>query len=160
MTQITANKAARDAAKAPMSAAEKVRRQIKAGHKPKTLEFPSLFGAMKRMCDEADRARELMSNAGLDPDDIHLALLYRVGENHIGRSPLPSPGSIGPFVEKFEQMGEVDFIGIMWWQTTPETRGKNDKAAPMWITEFADDKRTASQLLIFKNKLASMSRPN
>jgi hypothetical protein len=29
----------------------------------------------------------------------------------------------------------------------------------MWITEFADDKRAALEMVAFKNKLASMSAP-
>ena len=57
---------------------------------------------------------------------------------------------------KFEQMGNVDFLGILWWQTTPENRGKGSVTVPMWITEFADDKRAAMDMLLFRNGLTSL----
>jgi len=159
MTQIATNKAGRDVMEASMTAAEKVRRQLKAGRKPKTRALPSLFDAIKRLCDEADRGRSLMQKYGLDPDDIHLALIYRPADGLIGSSPLPAPGSIGTFVMKFEQMGNVDFLGILWWQTAPDTRGKSDAAVPMWITEFADDKRAALEMLVYRNALTSLPKP-
>ena len=154
--QIANNKVGREAMEASLTAAEKVRRQIKAGRKPKTRALPSLFDAIKRLCDEADRGRSLMQKYGLDADDIHLALIYRPVSGFVGSSPLPAPGNIGPFIMKFEQMGSVDFLGILWWQTTPETRGKSDTTAPMWITEFADDKRASMDMLLFRNKLTAL----
>lgn len=154
MTQTTpANRAGRDAMETSMSASEKVRRQIKAGRKPKTRTLPSLFDAMKRLCDEADRGRSLMGKYGLNPDDIHLALIYRA-DGSIGSSPLPAPGQVGPFIGKFEQMN-ADFLGILWWQTGPDV----DKIVPMWITEFADDRKAAIEMYMFKNALASAPTP-
>src|SRR5579871_2666128 len=141
MTQIATNKVGRDVMEASMTDAERARRQLKAGRKPKTRALPSLFDAIKRLCDEADRGRSLMQKYGLDPDDIHLALIYRPADGFIGSIPLPSPGNIGAFIGKFEQMGNVDFLGILWWQTAPDTRDKGSITVPMWITEFADDKR-------------------
>jgi hypothetical protein len=61
------------------------------------------------------------------------------------------------FCEKFEQMGDVAYLGILWWQTTPETRNRPDNAPPTWITPFSKDERAAQEMLAFKNKLASMS---
>ncbi len=156
MTRIATNKAGHDVMEASMTDAEKVRRQLKAGRKPKTRTLPSLFDAIKRLCDEADRARSLMQKYGLDPDDIHLSLIYRPADGFIGSSPLPTPGNIGPFIMKFEQMGNVDFLGILWWQTTPDNRGKGSVTVPMWITEFADDKRAALDMLLFRNGLTSL----
>lgn len=156
MMQIANNKVGRDVMEASLSAAEKVRRQIKAGRKPKTRVLPSLFDAIKRLCDEADRGRSLMQKYGLDADDIHLALIYRPAAGLVGSSPLPAPGNVGPFIMKFEQMGKVDFLGILWWQTTPQTIGKGSASVPMWITEFADDKRASLDMLLFRNKLTSL----
>lgn len=155
--QIANNKVGRDVMEARMTAAEKVRRQIKAGRKPKTRKLPSLFDAVKRLCDEADRGRGLMQKYGLDPDDIHLALIYRTGQS-IGSTGLPEPGNIGTLIMKFEKMGNVDFLGILWWQTTPDD-SKGTLAVPMWITEFADDKRAAVEMLIFRNGLAALPIP-
>jgi hypothetical protein len=159
MTQnIPANKAGRDAMDASLNTAEKVRRQLKAGRKPKTRTFPSLYQAIERLCDAADMGQSLMRKHGLDPDDIHLALLYRT-DGAIGSSPLPAPESIGAFIAKFEQMGNVDFLGILWWQTGPDTRGKDNTTVPMWITEFADDKRASLEMLLFRNALTSLPAP-
>ena len=138
MMQIANNKVGRNAMEESMTAAEKVRRQIKAGRKPKTRVLPSLFDAIKRLCDEADRGRSLMQKYGLDADDIHLALIYRPAAGLVGSSPLPAPGNVGAFVMKFE------------------TRGKGSVAVPMWITEFADDKRASLDMLLFRNKLTSL----
>jgi len=142
-----------------MTAAEKVRRQLKAGRKPKTRTFPSLFDAIKRVCDEADRGRSLMQKYGLDPDDIHLALIYRPAPGMVGSTGLPAPGNIGAFVLKFEQMGNVDFLGILWWQTAPDNRGKGSVAVPMWITEFADNKQASLDMLLFRNRLTALPLP-
>jgi len=144
---------------ASMTPAETARRQIKDGRNPKTRTLPSLFEAIKRLCDEADRGRSLMLKYGLDPDDIHLALIYRPASGGVGSTGLPAPGNIGTFITKFEQMGNVDFLGILWWQTTPENRGKGSVTVPMWITEFADDKQAARDMLLFRNALASLPAP-
>ena len=157
--RIANNKVGRDATEASMTNAEEVRRQIKAGRQQRTRTLPSLFEAIKRLCDEADRGRGLMQKYGLDPEDIHLALIYRPAPGMAGSTGLPAPGNIGPFIMKFEQMGNVDFLGILWWQTTPENRGKGSVAVPVWITEFADDKQAARDMLLFKNGLASLPAP-
>jgi hypothetical protein len=133
------------------TAAEKARRQIKAGRMPKTRAFPSLLSAILRICDEADRARSIMQKHGLDPNDIHLALIYRPAPGKIGSTALPAPGNTGAFIEKFEQMGNVDYLGILWWQTSPDNRGRCD----VWITEFADDKQAANEMVIFKRLVTS-----
>jgi hypothetical protein len=157
MMQIAANKI--DVMESSMTAADKVRRQLKSGPKPKTRTLPSLFEAVKRLCEAADRGRSLMRKYGLDPNDIHLALIYRPAPGMIGSTGLPAPEDIGSFVTKFEQMSNVDFLGILWWQTTPETRNKPDSAVPMWITEFADDRRAAIELLLYRNTMTALPTP-
>jgi hypothetical protein len=100
-----------------------------------------------------------MRKYGLDPDDIHLALLYRQADGVIGSRALPPPGNIGPYIMAFEQMGNVAFLGIMWWQTTPENRGNATSAVPMWITEFADDRRASLEMLLYRNALTALPAP-
>jgi hypothetical protein len=94
-----------------------------------------------------------MQKCGLNPGDIHLALIYRV-DGSIGSSPLPAPGSVRPFIVKFEQMN-ADFLGILWWQTGPDVC----EIVPMWITEFADDRKAAIEMLMFRNALTSLPAP-
>lgn len=146
-----------------LTTAEKVRRQLKAGRKRKTVTLPSMFDAVQRLCAEADRARSLMQKNGLNPDDIKLAIVYRVADAAIRSSPLPAPGNIGAFITKLENIAaqaRVDFLGIIWQQTDRDAGAKHKAVAPTWVTEFADDKRAALELLLFKNKLAAMSAPN
>lgn len=158
MMQVVTNKVRRDEVEASLTAADKVRREIKAGRKPKMRVFPSLFYAIKLLCDEADRGRSLMQKYGLNPDDIHLALIYRPAPGMIGSTGV-TRGNIGSFITKFEQM-DVDFLGILWWQTAPDGRANPNSTVPMWITEFTDDKRAALDMLAFKTKLSSMPRQN
>jgi len=100
-----------------------------------------------------------MQKYGLDADDIHLALIYRPADGVIGSRALPPPGNIGPYIMAFEQMGNVEFLGILWWQTTPDSRDKPDSTVTMWITEFADDRRAAIEMLVYRNALTSLPAP-
>lgn len=156
---IPANRAGREAMNDSLNAAEKVRRQLKAGPKPKTRILPSLYEAVKRLCDAADRGRSFMQRAGLNPDDIRVALMFRM-DAQISAKPLPvpsSPEAIGVFYEALEKMAatsKATFLGIMWEQIDrAPTKGK----APVnvWFTEFADDKRAALEMLMFRNTLMS-----
>ena len=146
-----------------LTVAEKVRRQLKAGRQPKTKTAPrSVFDAVRRLVDEADRARELMHKSGLIPDDISLALLCRVigvpGMPRIQRAPLPPPGNIGAYIQQLEELAaltRVDFLGILWQQEDRDPKAKAPRA--IWITELADDKQASLELLAFKNELTSTS---
>lgn len=158
--QIATNKAGQDVMEASMIAAENVRQQIKVwAWGERTPDLPSFFGAMEHICNAADLGRSLMQQHGLDPDDIHLNLLFRAADSVIGSSPLPRSGGMKQFCEKFEQMGNVDFLGILWWQTTPDTRGKRKGAASIWITPFSKDKQAADKMLLFRKRLTALPMP-
>lgn len=146
-----ARREGREAMERSLTPAERVRRQLKSGRKPRTFKLPGLLDAVRRLCEESDRGQSMMQKHGLSPDDIHLALVWRTARGTVGHSPLPPPGGIGQYVAKHEQV-PLDFLGIMWWQTGPDT----GQTAPMWITEFSADKRAALELLDYKNKLAKM----
>ena len=161
--QVPARTEGRKAMEESLTTAEKVRRQLKAGRPRKTSTPPhSVFEAVQRLFGEADRARELMGKNGLSPDDIRLILLCRVADipdRPIQGAPIPAPGKIGAFITQLEELSaltRVDFLGIMWEQDDRDPRAKGKQ---MWITEFADDKRAALEMVAFKNKLASMSAP-
>lgn len=160
---IPANRAGFDAMNASLNAAEKVRRQLKSGPKPKTLILPSLFEAVKRLCDAADRGRTLMQRSGLNPDDIRVALVFRT-DAQIGIKHLPvltSPEAIGVFYESLEKMAatsKVAFLGIMW-QQIDRAPAKGKAPCNVWFTEFANDGRARLEMLMFRNALASLSAP-
>jgi hypothetical protein len=156
MTKHPNNRAGFEAMNAVITPASRVRRALKAGAKPrrKNTARLTLLDAIKRLCEEADRGRSLMRKYGLDPDDIHLALIYRAADGVMGSSPLPPPGNISAYVQKFEQMGAWDFLGILWHQTPADSKG----IVPMWVSEFyPEDKLVAIELLVFKNALAELS---
>ena len=138
-----------------LTPAARVRRQLKAGRPPKITNrvIPTLEAVM-RIADEADRARGMMRAERLNPDDIHLALIYctpekKGAEQTVGFKWLPAPGSIGKFITTFEKMGEKDtvlFLGILWHQTTKE--GPAEGVA--WVTQFmaggeAEKRQTAAR---------------
>lgn len=144
-----------DPSQRTITPAAQVRRQLKSGMKPKKDRPPFDFiQAFTRLADRADTAQSLMGKYGLNPDDIHVAILYRRADGMIASSTLPSPGKTAPFFARFEQMGHVDYLGLLWWQTPPDEFGK----VPMWVEEFnPGDERAAIELLIFKNALANLS---
>ena len=66
----TARQEGHKAMEEAISAAARVRRQLKAGRPRKTRSLQlNTFEAMGRIVNEADRARGLMRGAGLDPSD-------------------------------------------------------------------------------------------
>lgn len=143
-----------DPSQRTITPAAQVRRQLKSGMKPKGRVRLDFIQAFTRLADRADMGRGLMRKYALNPDDIHVAIVYRRQDGVIGSSTLPPPGQTAPFFARFEQMGDVDYLGLLWWQTPADESGK----VPMWIEEFnPGDKRTAIELLIFKNALANLS---
>lgn len=156
--QLPASKG-REAMEKSLTPGEKVRRQLKAGRKPKTRSLPSMFEAVQRVCGEADRARSLMLKYDLEPDDIRLALLCRAevpGRPLIHMHPLPAPGNIGAFIKPLEELASltrVEFVGILWQLNDRDTNAKTPFI--MWITEFSDNKRTALELLDYYRNLKS-----
>ena len=143
-----------DPSQRTITPAAQVRRQLKSGMKPKGRARLDFIQAFTRLSERADMGRSLMLKYTLNPDDIHVAILYRPEDGLIGSSTLPPPGKTAPFFAKFEQMASVDYLGLLWWQTPPDENGR----VPMWIEEFnPGDKRAAIELLIFKNALANLS---
>ena len=148
-----------------LTVAEKVRRQLKAGRKRKTSVLPSLLDAVQRLSDESARAQSLMAQYSLNANDIRLSLLYRTyprpGMPHIHKNALPAPGEVGSFITQLEEMSQltrVDFLGILWEQHERDPRAKAPIVA--WVTEFADDKQAALDLLVFKRSASSPSTAN
>jgi hypothetical protein len=132
-----------------LTPAGRVRRQLKAGRPRKILNVElTTFDALHRLVNEADRARGMMREAGLDPNDINLALIYRTPEKpgfeQIGRYKfLPQPGeTMMEFFSGFEQQEKdtrVQYLGILWFQMDHESPGAKLLGRPeavSWVTQF------------------------
>jgi hypothetical protein len=123
-----------------VDAAGRVRRSLKAGRPARMLnESIPVLEAVKRLTDDADRARSAMCKEGLDPDDIHLALAYaKPSLGEFGLKWLPALGQIGPFVTAFERIEtetQVLFLGILWCQCDRDVdEGKPGHFA--WVTQW------------------------
>lgn len=133
-------------AKMEQDPAARVRRQLKAGRKRTThsLDLNS-FAALGRIVDEADRARNLMGEAGLDPNDVRLGLIIRTGPNLLCK-PLPAPEQTGPFFEAVAKMAGAQFLGILWEQTDRGAEAKGRPGFVCWITPFSAKPEDLEQL--------------
>ncbi|MGO9937186.1 MAG: hypothetical protein ACLPH3_05900 [Terracidiphilus sp.] len=151
--EVPARSEGRNAMEALLTKAEKVRRQLKAGRKPKTSTPPrSAFDAVLRLFTEEARARDLMERNGLKPDDIRAMLVYSASGT-VTHGRLPAPENIGPTITLLEQ-ASARFLGILWEQTDRDPRAKMPMV--MWGTEF--DKRDAAELLAYRNALTKKVR--
>jgi hypothetical protein len=140
------------AMEASLTTAEKVRRQLKAGRKPKTIPVRSAFEAVHRLFTEEERARDLMDKHGLNPDDIRVALVFRAFGS-AAHGYLPAPEKIGRLVTELEE-AKAHFLGLLWQQTDRDRKAKMPMV--MWATEF--DKRDAMELLAYRNALTQKVR--
>ena len=155
----TARQEGHKAMEAAISAAARVRRQLKAGRPRKTRSLQlNSFEAMGLIVKEADRACGLMSSAGLDPDDVRLGLIMRTGTNLLCKR-LPPPGETGPFFTAISEMSNVQFLGILWEQTDRDVEAKVQPGFVCWITPFVAEPEDQELLLALQASIrASGSR--
>jgi hypothetical protein len=138
-----------------ISAAARVRRQLKAGRKRKihSLSLNS-YAAMGRIMGEADRARGLMRDAGLDPNDVHLGLIIRTATD-IHCKWLPAPEDAGPFFAAITSMARAEFLGILWHQTDREVEANGIPLSNYWITPFVAEAEAQQQMLALRAFVAA-----
>jgi hypothetical protein len=117
----------RKAMEKSLTAAARVRRKMKVGRPITNNESLTTLQALYRLTQEADKARALMEEEHLKPDDILCGLVYALITKPIrlGVKVLPPPNRTAKFFEYFEQLGtEVLFLGIMWQQKDYESKGE------------------------------------
>ena len=133
-----------------ISAAARVRRQLKAGRKRKihSLSLNS-YAAMGRIMGEADRARGLMRDAGLDPNDVHLGLIIRTGES-LHCMWLPSPDAAQKFFEDVSCIAGAEFLGILWKQADREIEQDGLPLVSYWVTPFVTDAKAKEQMELLR----------
>jgi hypothetical protein len=132
----TARREGHKAMEGSISAAARVRRQLRAGRPRKThrLDLNS-FEVMGRLVSEADRANSLMGEAGLDPADLRLGLIVRTTTD-LQCKWLPASEEAGIFFAAISAMAGAEFLGILWKQADRETHVNGLPLVNYWVTPF------------------------
>jgi hypothetical protein len=135
-----------------ISAAARVRRQLKAGRTRTTADVKGLnsFTALGILVSQADRARGLMRDAGLDPNDVRLGLIVRTATD-IQCKWFPGPGETGPFFTAISGMAGADFLGILWHQTDREKQANGVPLSTHWVTPFVAEPEAQQQMLALRD---------
>jgi hypothetical protein len=135
--------------------AARVRRQLSAG-RPRTTRSLSLnvYGVVGRLVGEAERARGMMREAGLDPNDVHLGLIIRTSTD-LQCKWLPGPEKAEPYFEEIAEMPGAKFLGILWKQTDHEVQSNGVPLSSYWVTPFVAEPEAQEQMLALKSFVAT-----
>jgi hypothetical protein len=135
-----------------ISTAARVRRQLKAGRPRTTQPVRDLnsFKAMGILLGQADRARELMHNAGLDPSDVYLGLIIRTPNDLLCKW-LPAPEGAETFFTAISGMAGAEFLGILWQQTDREIQSNGVPLSNYWVTPFVAEPEAQQQMLALRD---------
>lgn len=132
--------------------ATSVRQKLRAG-RPKRIvnEQIPVMAAVGRIVEEIDKGRELMADAGLNPDDITAGLVHTTIETgEFGCKWLPPVGQRGEYVTDFERMasrGTLLFLGILW-------RQRHVDGASLWVLPLMGGNAAKQQLQAVMNVAA------
>jgi hypothetical protein len=132
-----------------ISAAARVRRQLKAGRPRKASLSLNSYSAMGLIIGEADRARGLMRDAGLDVADIRLGLIVRTPTD-LHCKWLPAPEDVGTFFAAID-ISDAEFLGILWQQIDRETQVNGVPLSNYWVTPFVTETEAQQQMLALRD---------
>lgn len=133
-----------------ISAAARVRRQLKAGRPRKASLSLNSYSAMGLIMGEADRARELMRDAGLDAADVRLGLIVRTSTD-LHCKWLPSPEDASTFFTAITGMAEAEFLGILWQQIDREAQVNGVPLSNYWVTPFVTEPEAQQQMIALRD---------
>lgn len=150
----TATRKGHRAMEKAITAAARVRRQLKAG-RPRTARSLTLnaYEVMGILVSQADRASSLMREARLNPKDIKLRLIIRAQEGMLLKR-LPPPGETQPFFQAVESMAGAQFLGILWEQTDREAEAGKPPVT-YWVTPFVADAESQRQMEALMNFISA-----
>ena len=133
-----------------ISAALRVRRQLRAGRQRKNSLSLNRYEAMGLIMGEADRARGLMHKAGLDPVDVRLGLIVRTPTDlHCKWLPVPEEAPV--FFAAISGMADADFLGILWQQTDREVQADGVPLSNYWVTPFVAEPEAQRLMLALRD---------
>jgi hypothetical protein len=147
-----ARREGRKAMEKSLTAAARMRRRFKAG-RPAKIRNDALtpLQAINRLVNEADKARGLMRDEGLEPDDVRCALIFCTPEvpgleEVVRYRWLPAPGETRNIFSAFDDLDRDDalFLGILWYQQDREAEGEDRHT--VWVTQFMGGSK-AEQML-------------
>ena len=133
-----------------ISTAARVRRQLKAGRPRKASLSLNSYSAMGLVIGEADRARQMMRDAGLDAADVRLGLIVRTTTD-LHCKWLPAPEDVAPFFTAITDMVDAEFLGILWQQTDREVKANGVPLSSFWVTEFVTEPEAQKQMLALRD---------
>jgi len=134
-----------------ISAAARVRRQLKAGRPRKTRSLSlNSYGAVGRIMGEADRARGLMRAAALDAADVRLGLIVRTSDD-LHCKWLPEPEEAPAFFTAISGMVDAVFLGILWQQIDHEVQANGVPLSTYWVTPFVAEPEAQKQMLALRD---------
>ena len=133
-----------------ISPAARVRRQLKAGRPRKISLDLNSYSAMAIVIAEADRARKMMREAGLDAADVRLGLIVRTATD-VHCKWLPGPEDTTPFFTAITDMVDAEFLGVLWHQVDRECELNGVALSSYWLAPFVTDAESQSQMLALRD---------
>jgi hypothetical protein len=148
-----------------LTAAARVGRRLRAGRPRAILNEPlDPLQAIHRLVGEANKARDVMKQEGLDPNDIRCGLIYRTPEVPDQENfwhckwlpPLdetkPTLEQTKPFFDWFLELAlktNILFLGLLWRQVDREANPGGLRVG-LWLTPFLTGPKEDKLLLAAK----------
>jgi hypothetical protein len=107
-----------------LTAAQRVRQRLNAGRSPSLPASLAILDAVVRLSNEVERARKAMREERLEPEDIHLGLLFSIStpsedglQEYIGVQWWGARGNVGAFIAELEKKmagpSTIQFLGVI-----------------------------------------------
>jgi hypothetical protein len=127
-----------------LTPAAKVRKQFKTG-RPRRSRVVNAISAVGELCDQMDKLREMQQAAGLNPNDVYGAIVWRAvdvdGLDKTFYRHLRGPERVPAMLERLGQFNNVLVLGLMFEQWDPKT-----KEAAVWVFPFIADEEALELL--------------